>query len=85
MVDLTGDRGSVEFDVANSFHEYLGKGNRVLFRLRDLYQLEAVAVLAYEYSLSFEFDRTAEGVSVLIFKRGIRSGTRMSEDDGVGI
>jgi len=85
VVDLTGERGSLAFDVADSFLDYLGKGNRILFRLRGLEQLEAVALLAYEQTLAFEFDRTAEGVSVLIFKRGIRSGSRVSEGDGTGI
>ncbi|HXE96693.1 MAG TPA: sulfate adenylyltransferase subunit CysN [Dongiaceae bacterium] len=85
VVDLTGERGSLAFDVADSFLDYLGKGNRILFRLRGLEQLEAVALLAYEQTLAFEFDRTAEGVSILIFKRGIRSGSRVSEGDGTGI
>jgi sulfate adenylyltransferase subunit 1 len=48
-------------------------------------QLEAVALLAYENTLSFEFDRTAEGISVLVFKRGTRSGSKVSADDGTGI
>ena len=47
--------------------------------------IEAVALLAYEHTLSFEFDRTAEGVSILIFKRGTRPGHRLSADDGTGI
>lgn len=85
VVDLTGEWGRVEFDVASSFLDYLGKGNRILFRLRGLDQLEAVALLAYEHTLSFEFDRTAEGLSILIFKRGIRSASRVSEGDGTGI
>jgi sulfate adenylyltransferase subunit 1 len=85
MVDLTGEWGGIEFDVSVSFTDYLGKGNRVHFRLRDLDQLEAVAQLAYEHTLSFEFDRTAEGVSILIFKRGTRSDDKVSEDKGTGI
>ncbi len=85
VVDLSGEGGGIEFDVSASFLDYLGKGNRVLFRLRGLDQLEAVALIAYEHTLSFEFDRTAEGVSILIFKRGIRSGKRVSDDDGTGI
>ncbi|MDD2852139.1 MAG: sulfate adenylyltransferase subunit CysN [Desulfuromonadaceae bacterium] len=68
-IDLTGAEGSVEFDVAESFLNYLEKGNRILFRLRGLDQLSVVAHLAYEYTLSFEFDRTVEGVSILLFKR----------------
>jgi sulfate adenylyltransferase large subunit len=85
VVDLTEEWDSIEFDVSTSFIDYLGKGNRVLFRLRSLDQLEAVSLLAYEQTLSFEFDRTAEGISILIFKRGMRTGSGMSDDDGTGI
>jgi sulfate adenylyltransferase subunit 1 len=85
VVDLTGAWGSIEFDVAISFIDYLSKGNRILFRLRSVVQLEAVALFAYENTLSFEFDRTAEGVSVLVFKRGTRSMSGTSGDDGTGI
>jgi sulfate adenylyltransferase large subunit len=85
VVDLTGEWGAVEFDVSNSFLDYLGKGNRILFRLRGFDQLEAVALLAYENTLSFEFDRTAEGVSILIFKRGMRTAGSLPADDGTGI
>jgi sulfate adenylyltransferase subunit 1 len=85
VVDLTGEWGAIEFNASTSFIDYLGKGNRILFRLRDLGQLPAVALLAYEQTLSFEFDRTAEGVSVLIFKRGTRSESRVSGDEGTGI
>jgi len=85
VIDLTGEWGPIEFDVTTSFIDYLGKGNRILFRLRDMVQLEAVALLAYENTLSFEFDRTADGVSILIFKRGTRPEHRLSADDGTGI
>ena len=44
-----------------------------------------VVLLAYEHTLSFEFDQTAEGISILIFKRGIRAGSGLSGDDGTGI
>jgi sulfate adenylyltransferase subunit 1 len=85
IVDLTGEGGAIEFDLSASFIGYLGKGNRVLFRLRDLEQLAAVARLAYEHRLSFEFDRTADGVSILIFKRDTASEKQLSVDDGTGI
>jgi sulfate adenylyltransferase subunit 1 len=85
VVDLTEAWGKLEFDVAISFIDYLSKGNRILFRLRSVVQLETVALFAYENSLSFEFDRTAEGVSVLVFKRGTRSMSGRSGDDGTGI
>ena len=85
VIDLTGEWDQIEFDVSTTFIDYLGKGNRVLFSLRDMFQLEAVAQLAYEHTLSFEFDRTAEGVSILIFKRGTQPGNRLPADDGTGI
>jgi len=85
VVDLTGVWEPIGFDVSASFIDYLGKGNRILFRLRELDQLAAVALLAYEQTLAFEFDRTAEGLSILIFKRGTRSEARSAVDDGTGI
>jgi len=85
VVDLSGEWGAIEFDVSDSLLDYLGKGNRILLRLRDVGQLHAVAVMAFEHTLSFEFDRTTEGVSILLFKRGIRSGSRVSDDGGTGI
>jgi sulfate adenylyltransferase subunit 1 len=83
--DLTGEQGQVEFDAAPSFLDYLGKGNRIHFRLRELSQLGAVAHLAYQHTLSFEFDRTREGISILIFKRGIRPVGGVTADGGTGI
>ena len=85
VVDLSGEEGPIEFDTSSSFIEYLGKGNRFLFRLRDLDQLPSLASLAYEQSMSFEFDRTMEGVSILLFKRGTRLGENLSTDGGTGI
>ena len=85
VVDLTEAGGGIEFDVSLSFLEYLGKGNRVLFRLRDTDQLQTVAQMAYEYTLSFEFDRTAEGVSILIFKRGTKMLQGLLDETGTGI
>ena len=85
VVDLTGEWGAIEFDVAVSFIDYLAKGNRILFHLRSLAQLEAVALFAYQNTLSFEFDRTAAGVSLLIFKRGTQPVSRVSAFDGTGI
>jgi len=85
VVDLGGEWGEIEFDASPGFLDYLGKGNRVLFRLRDLAQLSSVALLAYEQTLSFEFDRSAEGVSVLLFKRGTLPVNEVSADGGTGI
>ena len=85
VVDLTGEWGTIHFDVSPSFIEYLGKGNRIHFRLRDVEQLQAVALLAYEYTLSFEFDRTSQGVSILMFRRSTKQMTGLYADDGTGI
>ena len=85
IVDLSTHDAALEFEIAPRFIDHLGKGNRVLFRLRDLGQLQAVALLAYEYRLSFEFDRTQEGVSILLFRRGIRPAGGSYADDGTGI
>jgi sulfate adenylyltransferase subunit 1 len=79
VVDLGGEGGAIEFAVSHTFLDYLGKGNRVLFRLRGVDQLEAVARLAYEHTLTFEFDRTEEGISIQIFKRKIEAGSRVPE------
>ncbi len=85
VVDLSAEGCALEFEISPSFIDHLGKGNRVLFRLRDLGQLPAVALLAYEQRLSFEFDRTPEGVSILLFRRGIKPAGGLYADDGTGI
>ena len=85
VVDLTGNGCALEFETCPSFIDHVGRGNRVLFRLRDLAQLPAVALLAFEHRLSFEFDRTAEGISILLFRRGIRPSGAVYADDGMGI
>ena len=85
VVDLTGELGPVEFVASAGFLEYLCKGNRILLRLRDLEQLGAVGRLAYEHTLSFEFDRTAEGISILLFLRGTKSVNGPYDAEGTGI
>jgi sulfate adenylyltransferase subunit 1 len=85
VVDLTKEHGSFALDATPVLLEYLDKGNRILFRLRDLGQLPSVALLAYENTLAFEFDRTGEGASALLFKRGTRPPQKGYPDDGTGI
>ncbi|GAM10244.1 sulfate adenylyltransferase subunit 1 [Geobacter sp. OR-1] len=85
VVDLAAEWGALAFEVSASFLEYLGKGNRILFRLRDVGQVAAVAQLAFEQTLSFEFDRTTDGVSVLLFKRSTGLKSVLPDDDGTGI
>jgi len=84
LVDLKEEKGAFVLDMPQSLLDHLEKGNRMLFRLRDLGQLEPVAFLAYEHTLAFEFDRTAEGISVLLFKRGDLPKKNYG-DDGIGI
>jgi sulfate adenylyltransferase subunit 1 len=85
VVDLTGEQAMLELEVAESFFNYLGKGNRVLFRLRDVGQVNALVRLAFENTLTFEFDRTADGVSILLFKRSTNTKGNAAEGDGIGI
>lgn len=85
VVDLTGEQTMIELEVAESFYNYLGKGNRVLFRLRDVRQVAALVQLAFENTLAFEFDRTVDGVSILLFKRNTKTQGSAGEGDGIGI
>jgi sulfate adenylyltransferase subunit 1 len=85
VVDLRGEGGAIEFEVAPGFIDYLDKGNRVLFRLRGIDQLQAVALMAYDQTMAFEFDRTSEGISILIFKRGTKPMEGLFNDDSTGI
>ncbi|WP_298266727.1 sulfate adenylyltransferase subunit CysN [Geobacter sp.] len=70
VVDLTREWGLIEFEISPSFLDHLGKGNRVLFRLRDVGQLEPVAQIAYEQNLVFEFGRHRDRVNVILYKSG---------------
>ncbi|WP_243370011.1 sulfate adenylyltransferase subunit CysN [Geotalea sp. SG265] len=68
VADFTAERSPIEFQVSESFLDYLGKGNRILFRLRDVGQLEPVARMAYEHSLNFEFGRNHDRVNVILYR-----------------
>ena len=68
VAELTRERRPIEFEVSESFLDYLGKGNRVLFRLRDVGQLEPVARMAYEHNLNFEFGRDRDRVNVILYQ-----------------
>ncbi|AJE04107.1 sulfate adenylyltransferase subunit CysN [Geobacter pickeringii] len=70
VVDLTREWGPIEYEVSLSFLDHLGKGNRVLFRLREVGQLEPVARMAYEHNLVFEFGRSRDRVNVILYKSG---------------
>ncbi len=68
LVDLTGQSDPVEFTVTTGFLNLLAGGNRVMFRLRDLGQLEPVAQLAYEHYLDFEFSRADGCINILLHR-----------------
>ncbi|MBJ6724445.1 sulfate adenylyltransferase subunit CysN [Geomesophilobacter sediminis] len=84
VVDLTAEPAPFVLDLPAAILGYLEKGNRILFRLKGLDQVGAVAELAYENHLAFEFDRTEAGISLLVFKRG-STPQKNYGDDGVGI
>ncbi|GAB4269124.1 MAG: GTP-binding protein [Deferrisomatales bacterium] len=83
LVDLSRERGAVEFEVTPHFLDTLRRGNRVLFRLRGPRQLESVALLAYEHHLSFTFTREGDRVSVVLFKKG--AAPPVEAADAVGL
>jgi len=83
VADLTREWGPIEFEVSPSFLDHLGKGNRVLFRLRDVGQLEPVARMAYDHNLIFEFGRDRDRVNVIIYKSGPEPGPQHFERGGL--
>jgi bifunctional enzyme CysN/CysC/sulfate adenylyltransferase subunit 1 len=70
LVDLTRERGQVEFFVTGAFLDFLAAGNRVLFRLRDPRQIEQVAIMAYEHGLNFVFSRVKDRVNLVLYQYG---------------
>jgi sulfate adenylyltransferase large subunit len=85
VIDLTTLLEPLEFETSDQFLVYLDKGNRVQLRLQNTDQVAAVVKLAFEQHLSFEFDRIAKGVSVLLFKRNTGLSKGLFDDDGTGI
>ena len=83
VADLTGEWGPIEFEVSESFLDYLGRGNRILFRLRDVGQLEPVARMAYEQSLNFEFGRDRDLVNVILYKDAVEPVPQGPEGGGL--
>jgi sulfate adenylyltransferase subunit 1 len=70
FVDLSRERGQVDFYVTTAFLDYLEGGNRVLFRLRDPRQIEPVALMAFEHNLNFLFTRNRDRVNLVLYKYG---------------
>jgi sulfate adenylyltransferase subunit 1 len=82
-VDLTEERGNIEFDISPGFYDYLGRGNRIHFRLRDVGQLEPVALLAFEHNLNFVFNRDNDRANVILYKNGPEPAA--PEPEGCGL
>lgn len=72
IVDLTRERGSIEFHATAPFLDYLDRGNRVLFRLRDPAQIEKIAVIAFEHHLHFTFERERDRIHLIVYKKDPR-------------
>ncbi|MEI8356301.1 MAG: elongation factor Tu, partial [Deltaproteobacteria bacterium] len=83
VVDLTRERGEVEFSVMTAFLEYMEAGNRVLFKLRDPRQIEPVALMAFEHNLNFVFTREMDRVNLILYKYGTEPNP--FEFDGGGL
>jgi sulfate adenylyltransferase subunit 1 len=83
VADLTWEWGPIDFEVSAGFLDYLGKGNRVVVRLRDMGQLEPLARMAYEHDLNFEFGRYQERVNIVLFKNGPEPLTKGFEGGGL--
>ena len=83
LVDLTRERGSIEFDVTVNFLDSLATGNRILFKLRDPGQIEPVALLAYEHNLNFSFSRIQDQVNLILYKETVARVIDHVEDGGL--
>jgi bifunctional enzyme CysN/CysC/sulfate adenylyltransferase subunit 1 len=70
FVDLTKEKDAIDFFVTTPFLDYLGAGNRVLFRLRDPRQVEPVALMAFEHELNFAFARERDRVNLILYRSG---------------
>jgi len=68
LVDLTRQRGLIEFEVTANFLDALAAGNRVCFRLRGPLQIDPVALLAYEHHLDFTFTREQDRISLVLYQ-----------------
>jgi len=81
LVNLTEDHGELALEVSAAFLDFLARGNRVLFRLRDREQLPPVALIAYEYALQFNFKREGDRINLVLFSESVTAGQAKSMDD----
>lgn len=73
FVDLTRERREIDFHVTTLFLDYLGDGNKVLFRLRDPRQVEPVARMAFEHDMNFTFGRDGERINLIFYRNAVES------------
>ncbi|HOI17778.1 MAG TPA: elongation factor Tu, partial [Geobacteraceae bacterium] len=73
FVDLTRERREIDFHVTTLFLDYLGDGNKVLFRLRDPHQVEPVARMAFEHDMNFTFGRDGERINLILYRNAVES------------
>ncbi|GAB4364679.1 MAG: GTP-binding protein [Deltaproteobacteria bacterium] len=85
LIDLSREPGPVEFSVSQGFLGRLGRGERVVIRLRTAVHLEEVARLAFGHDLGFEFRRDEEGPKVILFRDRAAGATSRRVDPGVAI
>jgi len=84
LVDLTAERGQLEFDVTPAFLDILAKGNRVLLLLRDPGQMAQVAMLAYEHNLQFTFTRVDDRINLILFSGpAVTAAPPVRDDSGL--
>ena len=68
LVDLTTVRGEIELGATPAFLDMLSRGNRALLVIRDPGQLPPVAALAFKHDLTFNFNRAADRVNIVLHK-----------------
>jgi bifunctional enzyme CysN/CysC/sulfate adenylyltransferase subunit 1 len=83
LVDLTRERGKIDFYVTTHFLDYLDAGNLVLFRLRDLRQIDPVANMAFEHNLNFVFERELDRVNLILYQNNVKERHEEFESGGL--
>lgn len=84
LVDLTAERGQLEFEVTPAFLATLAKGDRVLLRLHDPGQMSQLALLAYEHNLQFTFTRAGDRINLILFS-GPAVAAPVAEGTDIGL
>jgi bifunctional enzyme CysN/CysC/sulfate adenylyltransferase subunit 1 len=83
LVDLTREPGKIDFYVTTHFLDYLDAGNLVLFRLRDLRQIDPVANMAFEHNLNFIFERELDRLNLILYQNDVKERHAEIENGGL--